>query len=187
MFGAHLRVQLQDRALVEQAADERVHVVGALGRLGQQRGEVDVGDVGGDAALRGEQGGELSALGPSASASSSATTWTTPERRAVGVGAAEAQHVDVLAGDRADDVRAGDEDAALRGEDHDVGERRTVGGAAGGRARARPRSAGSCPTPGSSRRRPARRRAGDRTPSASRAPPECQMPTIGTRSTIARR
>ena len=52
----------------------------------------------------------------------------------VRLGTAEAQHVDVLAGDRADDVGAGDEDAALGAEDHDVGERRAVGRAAGGRA-----------------------------------------------------
>ncbi len=44
----------------------------------------------------------------------------------VRLGTAEPQHVDVLTGDRADDVRPGHEDAALRAEDHDVGERRTV-------------------------------------------------------------
>ena len=53
---------------------------------------------------------------------------------AVRLGAAEAQHVDVLAGDRADDVGAGDEDPALGAEDHDVGQRRAVRRAAGGRA-----------------------------------------------------
>src|SRR3546814_15850042 len=46
----------------------------------------------------------------------------------------EARHVDVLAGHRADHVRAGDEDAALRAEDHDVGQGRTIGGSARGRA-----------------------------------------------------
>ncbi len=50
---------------------------------------------------------------------------------AVRLGAAEPLHVDVLAGDRADDLRTGDEDAAGRAEDDDVGERRSVGGAAG--------------------------------------------------------
>ena len=50
------------------------------------------------------------------------------------LGAAEALHVDVLAGDRADHVRAGDEDPALRAQDHDVGERRAVRRAAGGGA-----------------------------------------------------
>ena len=53
---------------------------------------------------------------------------------AVRLGAAEPQHVDVLAGHRADDVRAGHEDPALGAEDHDVGERRAVRRAAGGRA-----------------------------------------------------
>ena len=53
---------------------------------------------------------------------------------AVGLGATEAQHVDVLAGHRADDVGAGDEDAALGAEDDHVGERGAVGRATGGRA-----------------------------------------------------
>ena len=53
---------------------------------------------------------------------------------AVRLGTAEAQHVDVLAGDRADDVGTGDEDPALGTEDDDVGEGRAVRRAAGGRA-----------------------------------------------------
>ena len=53
---------------------------------------------------------------------------------AVRLGAAEPQHVDVLAGDRADHVGAGHEDPALRAEDHDVGQRRAVRRAAGGGA-----------------------------------------------------
>ena len=53
---------------------------------------------------------------------------------AVRLGAAEPHHVDVLAGDGADDVRTGDEDPAVGTEDDDVGQRRTVGRAAGGRA-----------------------------------------------------
>ena len=53
---------------------------------------------------------------------------------AVRLGAAEPQRVDVLAGDRAHDVGAGDEDPALRAEDDDVGERRAVRRAAGRRA-----------------------------------------------------
>ena len=48
--------------------------------------------------------------------------------------AAEPLHVDVLAGDGADDLGTGDEDAPGRAEDDDVGERRSVGGAAGGGA-----------------------------------------------------
>jgi hypothetical protein len=53
---------------------------------------------------------------------------------AVRLGAAETQHVDVLAGDRPDDVRAGDEDPSLGPEDDDVGERRAVRRAARRRA-----------------------------------------------------
>ena len=48
--------------------------------------------------------------------------------------AAERLHVDLLAGHRLDHVRSGDEDPAVRRHDHDVGQRRPVGGAAGGRA-----------------------------------------------------
>ena len=52
----------------------------------------------------------------------------------VGVRSAEGGHVDVLAGDAANHIRAGDEHPALRSHDHDVGQRRAVGGAAGGEA-----------------------------------------------------
>ena len=44
---------------------------------------------------------------------------------------AEVLHVDLLAGDRLDHIRPGDEDPAVRRHDHDVGQRRAVGGAAG--------------------------------------------------------
>ena len=50
------------------------------------------------------------------------------------LGAAQPGHVHVLAGHAADHVRAGDEDAAVIGQDHDVGERGPVRGPAGGRA-----------------------------------------------------
>ena len=50
---------------------------------------------------------------------------------AVSVGAAQPQHVDVLAGDRADHVRTGDEDPPIRSQDHDVGQGRSVRRAAG--------------------------------------------------------
>ena len=53
---------------------------------------------------------------------------------AVRLRAAEPQHVDVLAGDRADHVGTGHEDPALGAEDHDVGQRRAVRRAAGRRA-----------------------------------------------------
>ena len=51
----------------------------------------------------------------------------------VHLGAAETLHVDVLAGDAAHHIGAGDEDAAGRAHDDDVGECRTVGRATGGR------------------------------------------------------
>jgi hypothetical protein len=46
---------------------------------------------------------------------------------AVRLGPAETQRVDVLAGDGAHDVGAGDEDAPVRPEHDDVGQRRPVG------------------------------------------------------------
>ena len=48
--------------------------------------------------------------------------------------AAEDVHVDRLAGDRLHDFRAGDKDAALGAEDHQICQRGTVGGATGRRA-----------------------------------------------------
>ena len=47
------------------------------------------------------------------------------------LGAAEPLHVDVLAGHAAHDIGAGDEDPALVGQDHQVGQGRAVGRAAG--------------------------------------------------------
>ena len=52
----------------------------------------------------------------------------------VRLGAAEPGHVHVLAGHAAHHVGAGDEDPPLLGEDHQVGQRGAVGGAAGRRA-----------------------------------------------------
>ena len=111
-----------------------MHVVGALLGLRQQRVEVAVLDrVDVEAALGAEEGGDRAgpverlALGLGEDVHDAGAA-------AVRLGAAEAQHVDVLAGDRADDVGAGDEDAALGAEDDHVGEGGTVGGAAGGGA-----------------------------------------------------
>jgi hypothetical protein len=126
-------VQLDARALVEYAADQRVHVVRALGGLRQQTGQVAVGDVAGDLALVREQVGQppglldRGRLGVGRDVHDAGAP-------AVRLGAAEAQHVDVLAGDRADHVRTGDEDPSLRAEDHHVGQRRPVRRAAGRRA-----------------------------------------------------
>ena len=55
-----------------------------------------------------------------------------PGPAAVRLGAAEPGHVHILAGDAANHVGAGDEDAALLGQDHQVGQRGTVGGTASG-------------------------------------------------------
>ena len=127
-------VQLDDGALVEHALDERVHVVGPLGRLRQQRREVASHDVvGGQPALRTEQRGKGAASGQR-------LLLRVGEQMhhagapAVRLGASQPEHVDVLAGDRADHVGAGHEDPPLRSEDHDVGEGGAVRRAAGRRA-----------------------------------------------------
>ena len=132
--GGPASVQLLRGALVEDRLDQRVHVVGALPGLGEQRREVAVLDLVDDqAALGAEQGGDAAgaveglSLGLGEDVDDAGAT-------AVGLGSAEAEHVDVLAGHRADHVGAGDEDPALGAEDHDVGERRAVRRAAGGRA-----------------------------------------------------
>jgi hypothetical protein len=103
-----------------------VHVVGTLPRLRQRLGEVDVLDGAGvERALGAEQGRHLATagqrllLGLGEDVHHSGAT-------AVRLGTAEAQHVDVLAGDRPDHVGAGHEDPALRPEHHHVGERRAV-------------------------------------------------------------
>lgn len=102
----------------------------------------------------------------------------------MGERAAERFHVDFFAGDALDDVGSGDEDATGGGHDHHVGECGSVGGAAGGE---------------SDDHRDLRDVAGGphhrledsadgvqaSTPSARRAPPECQMPTTGACSVIA--
>ena len=101
------------------------------GRSCGQVAVLDVVDV--EAALGAEQGGdpagavERLALGLGEDVDDAGAA-------AVRLGSAEAQHVDVLAGDRADHVGAGHEDPALGAEDHDVGQGGAVGRAAGGRA-----------------------------------------------------
>ena len=124
-------MQLLHGALVQQAVDERVHVVGALLRLRQQGAEVTVLDlVGGQAALGAEQRGDGArpvegfALGLGEDVHDAGAA-------AVRLRPTEAQHVDVLAGHRADHVGAGDEDAPLRTQDDHVGEGRPIGRAAG--------------------------------------------------------
>ena len=132
--GCPASVQLLCGAFVEDVLDERVHVVGALLRLGQLLGEVLVlhgRDV--EAALGAEERGDRAglverlALGLGEDVDDAGAA-------AVRLGATEAQHVDVLTGDGAYDVGAGHEDPALGAEDDDVGEGGTVRSAAGRRA-----------------------------------------------------
>ena len=179
MLGAHVACSSWRGALVEQRLDERVHVVGALLGLRQQLREVAVLDrVDVEAALGAEQRGdgagavERLLLGLGEDVHDAGAT-------AVRLGAAEAQHVDVLAGDRADHVGAGDEDPALGAED-------TTSVSAG--PYAAPPAAGPSTTEICGilpeawviawKIRPTA--CSDSTPSASRAPPECQSPMIGT-------
>ena len=85
-------------------------------------------------------------------------------------------HVDLLTGDAADHLRAGDEDPAVAAHDHDVGQRRSVRGATRGGAEHHRdlRHPAGGPHHGGEHLADARRRA--TTPSASRAPPECHRP-----------
>ncbi len=132
-----LGLELLERGVVvEQRLDERVHVVGASRRLGQQRVQVGVAGLGLGAvemALLAEQSDQ-----PAAARVGVELVVGDDVAHAgllvVGVRTAERRHVDVLAGDAAHDVGAGDEHPALRRHDDDVGQRGTVGGAAGGEA-----------------------------------------------------
>ena len=107
-----------------------MHVVRALGRLGQEPAEVGVLDLA-EQALVAEhrrecpRGAQRLGLGVGGDVHDAAAP-------TVRLGAAEALHVDVLAGDGTDDVGAGDEDSAGGTHDDDVGERRAVGGATRG-------------------------------------------------------
>ena len=119
-------MELDHRALVEEALDQGMHVVGALRRLGQEVAEVGVVDGGHvKGALAAEEVRETAALlqrlglGLGHEVHDSAAT---PVR----VGTAQALHVDLLARDGADDLGTGDENPALRAEDDDVGERGAV-------------------------------------------------------------
>ena len=131
------RVQL-DAGIVEDAVDQRVHVVGALrasraaARRGRRRRASGRSHV--VAVLVAEQQRPARARCASASASVGRDDVHHAGAPAVRLGAAEPLHVDVLAGDAAHHVGAGDEDPALVGQDHQVGQRRAVRGAAGGRA-----------------------------------------------------
>ena len=118
------------------AVDERVHVVGAPRRLGQQRVEVGVAGLGlvpVEMALLAEQSDQ-----PAAALVGVELVVGDDVAHAgllvVGLRTAERRHVDVLAGDAAHHVGPGDEHPALRRHDDDVGQRRAVGGAAGGEA-----------------------------------------------------
>ena len=104
---------------------------------------------------------------------------------AVRLGAAEPQRVDVLAGDRADHVRAGDEDPTL-------GPRMTTSVSAGPYAAppaAGPSTTEICGTLPDARVMIAKTSptaCSETTPSRSRAPPECQSPITGQPSARAR-
>ena len=128
-------MQLEERGVVEQPLDQRVHVVRALRVVGQQGPQVlvrpDLVEV--EHPLLGEQGGRIARDLQRFGVRCSGDVYDAAAA-AVRVRAAEGLHVHVLAGDRADDVRPGDEHSAAGRHDHQVGQRRAVRGAAGGRA-----------------------------------------------------
>ena len=132
-----LALELFERhALVEQCLDERVHVVGATWRLRQQCMQVGVARLGLRAvemALLAEQSDQPAAalVGIQLVVGDDVAH---PGLLVVCVRTAEGHHVDVLAGDAAHHVGAGDEHLAVRRHHDDVGQRRSVRGAAGGKA-----------------------------------------------------
>ena len=121
-------------SVVEQRLDERVHVVGAAGRIRQQRVQVGVAGLGLGAV-------EMTLLAEQSDQTAAALVGVElvvgddvahAGLLVVGVRPAERRHVDVLTGDAAHDVGSGDEDPALGSHDDDVGERGAVGRAARG-------------------------------------------------------
>ncbi len=121
---------------VEQRGQQRVHVVGASRRLRQQRLQIAVAGLGlrpVEMALLAEQPDQVPAARVGVGFVVGGDV-AHPGLLVVGVGPAEGGHVDVLAGDAAHHVGTGHEHPAVRGHHDDVGERRPVGGAAGGEA-----------------------------------------------------
>ena len=124
MFGA----QRACNSIIDSSSsslDQRVHVVSAPRRLRQQGRQVGIGHLSLGGALAGQEGGQRSALLDGVGFVVRDDVHD-PRAAPVRVGAAEPQHVDVLAGDRANDVGSGDEDPAFGSQDHNVGERRPV-------------------------------------------------------------
>ena len=136
MLGAHLACSSRNVSSSRTAFDQRVHVVGALrrSRAAARPGRCPARSGPGRTSPCRANSSVACRAAASASSSEAVTMWTTPLRRPCVSATAEGFHVDVLAGDRAHDVRSGDEHPAAGRHDHQVGERRAVGGAAGGRA-----------------------------------------------------
>ncbi len=112
-----------------------MHVVGPLRRFRQQGGQIDVGQGRAGylivvAVLAAEQQGELARPGQGLAVGRRHHV-DDPGAPAVRIRPAEPLHVHVLAGHAAHDIRSGHEDAALVGQDHQVGQGRPVGGTAG--------------------------------------------------------
>ncbi|SLC95132.1 Uncharacterised protein [Mycobacteroides abscessus subsp. massiliense] len=135
--GGPLALELFERVVpVEQRVDDRVHVVGALGRLGEQGAQIGVVGLGAapvENALLAEEADQLAAAGVGVQFIVGDDVAHT-RLLVVGIGATQGGHVDVLTGDAADHVGPGDEHAALRRHDDDVGQGRAVCRAAGGEA-----------------------------------------------------
>ena len=135
MFGAHFACSSDaGGGLVEQRGHHRLHVVGAVGLGRHERGQVATADQVGrvDPALPAQQRGEGTGGGERAVIVLCGHVHHAGAP-AVRLGAAQALHVDLLAGDAAHDLGAGHEDATAAAHDDDVGQRRTVRGPAGGR------------------------------------------------------
>jgi hypothetical protein len=128
-------VQL-DPGVVQQPGDQRAHVVGAARGVGQQGREVGPGRDG--QAVPGRLRPAQQQRQPPGLADRLGVGLRhhvhDPGAAAVRFRPAEPLGVDILAGHATHDVRTGDENPALAGQDDQVGEGRAVGGAARGRA-----------------------------------------------------
>ena len=119
---------------IQQPPDEGPHVIGDPRRIGQQRAQLRpvLNRRRVERALLAEQRRYPACLEKGVVLRFRGQVHDTGAA-VVSVRAAEARHVDPLAGHAAHHLGAGDEHACLRSHDDDVGERRAVGRAAGGR------------------------------------------------------
>ena len=184
MFGAHLACSSTAEPSSSTPVDQRVHVVRALDRLGQQAAQIEVGDLAQGRPAR-RAAPRPPGRRPSASASVSVVTCTTPLRRPCGSGPPR----------RSMSTSSPVTERTTSGpvtKMRPSGPRITMSVSAGPYAAppaAAPSTTEICGIRPDARVMMAKTSptaCSDETPSRSRAPPECQRPTTGTPSASAR-